>query len=168
MKQTLDVLYLKTTGHVLEIAARAGDGAGPALAVLAGAGLSYPARDGQNIVDTPVPDDTELATVSVPFTDSAADALFQREVHHVKDGALVSGLAALTASFNGQDVTVTIASVSEPTPYVVLGVPAASGKPVVFPGEIPASTAAYTIPQALGSDIDKVVVFVKGFKPEVK
>lgn len=170
MKRTLDVLFVKSTGHVLTLAARAGEDAGPSLELLAGPGLTYPADDSGVVLDVAVPATVVMDKVSVPLADDNVDALFQRKAYVVKDGAPTAGLAAtgLTVTFTSGQVTLKLAAGTLPElPYVIVGVPTGGGEPSAQPGVIPASTPQFDVPQSFPG-ATKVLAFVKGFVPQVR
>jgi hypothetical protein len=170
MKRTLDVLYVKDTGHVLTIAARAGEDEGPKLEVLAGPGLSYPLALDHDVVDVGLPAGLDKAKLAVPLDDGNADALFQREVYSVTDGKLQAGLGDLSdVTFSGGQVTLKLPTApAAELAYVIVGVPAAGGTSSAQPGKIPVSAStSYLVPQTF-TDAAKVLVFVKGFKPRMK
>src|SRR5262249_52732641 len=150
MTQMLDVLFLKKTGHVLTAVVRPGGADDPPASALAGDRPFYPLAPPEAkkpVLEVPIPADAELDRVSVPLTDDKAAVLFQREIHQVKDGDLVPGLASVALGRTGNTVTVTIPSVTSGTPYIAVGMRDGGGDPKLLQGEIPQSTGSYPLPE---------------------
>jgi hypothetical protein len=170
MKQMLDVLFLKDTGHVLSAVVRAGEAAGPQADALAGEEPFYPlVPDAQEpVIEVPIPEDVLLDRLSIALTDDKATVLFQRADYQVDSGDLVTGLGNANLSrTNAGVITVAIAAVSTPTPYVVVGVRDGGGEPKLHTGEIPQATASFDLPESFSkAQFSTVVVFAKGFAPE--